>query len=703
MNFQAHDVGLFHSRHRISGNNGVRKGIDPKHPLSEIRSFDVFDTCLTRRVGAPTDLFREVARRVLLERGVTPDRPRIEDFVAARIEAESAVRKGTSSEDITLTQIWSALGASMGWASEESLLRHELDVEAESLVAVAATRSLIGKLRTEGYRIIFVSDMYLPTAFIGGLLERHGFIREGDGLYVSGEIGKMKSSGNLFRHVLDSEKAPPSRIVHHGDDRHSDYLVPRGMGIRAELLTEGRLTGAEHDLLRMSRETESASRLAGGMKSFRAASNAHDANETALVSQFIGPFVMGFAAWVLRQAREAGIKRLYFLSRDCQMAWKVARELAPHYGDIDCRYLHVSRQALHLPSATDLSPEGMPWMRRRFEKPVLKDLLAKLELNYGELASSFVGLAGAQGESFRLESGEDWKHFWSGINSPPVREVLLQLIESRRKKALLYFESQGLLDDCPWAVVDLGWYLSGQRSLSHILKHSGRRVPVRGIYLALKQGRCSPAEAGLSEALIYENHPGMDHASSGSPVFEYQTLIEHIIGLADHPSVHHYEVGDGGAGAVFAGPLDLRARDFALGIHDKAVDFALKNHDLLDDFKNPGFCRESLSLLADTFFKRPAEPCARALLPLTVANDQNESDSMPLLRELDLAKACSALDAGSGFYPPETIGCFWREGALAITPRSRVRLAALLTRVVGRFRRTRNGIRRRLAMSAGFR
>lgn len=43
--------------------------------------------------------------------------------------------------------------------------------------------------------------MYLPSDFLKSLLQRFGFWEEGDRIYVSGEIGLTKYSGNLFRYV----------------------------------------------------------------------------------------------------------------------------------------------------------------------------------------------------------------------------------------------------------------------------------------------------------------------------------------------------------------------------------------------------------------------------------------------------------------------------------------------------------------------
>ena len=637
--------------------------------MSEIRSFDVFDTCLTRRIAVPSDLFYDVAQMVYLHLGLTPNRALIEDFVAARIEAERIARERALLEDITLAGIWEILQLSMGWASGESLQHYELKAEEDSLCPIKATRVIIQTLRQQGYRIVFVSDMYLPSEFIERLLQIHGFAEQGDGMYVSGEIGKMKISGNLFKYVLDQENIQASQLLHFGDNRHSDYTVPLSLGIRAELVQESQTTDNELRLLKNSRFPQASSKLVGAMRAFRSEQDSGYANISELVSQFIGPFVMGFAVWVLKQAQAQGIRRLYFLSRDCQLLWKVARELSPMFGEIECKYLYVSRQALYLPSATEISSEGMPWMRRSFEEPILKNLLAKIEMTYDDISSLMVELAGDQREKLRLKSDQDWKRFWEIINQNPIKYQVDSLINRRREETRLYYQSQGLFEDTPWAIVDLGWYLTGQRSLWTIMKQFGWNKKIRGFYLALKNGRCSSAAAGLSEALIYEGSPHLQSSQLESSIFQYQTLLEHIIGCADHPTVHHYDVDGSKVGPVFVSSIDDSTKDFAAKLHSTVIDFVAKNIHLVEYFKNPDFCRETLSSITCNSFKYPTENSAKAIQGLSIAIDQNELDLMPIVKKLTLDDLLKHYfperylkDSGSSKQP-----FFWLEGSLAIT------------------------------------
>ena len=648
--------------------------------MKEVRSFDVFDTCLTRRVGVPTALFYDVAQRAFARLGIVLTQSLMEDFVAARIAAEQTARQKARREDIKLEEIWRILLCSMGWKMDITMALCELEAEEASLVPIASMRKMVQACRRENCRIVFVSDMYLPAEFIWSQLRKHGFAENGDGLYVSGDIGKIKATGNLFKHVLYKENVSAAKVRHTGDNKHSDYDIPHQLGIRAELFKDAHLSEVEHRLLQTSPDLPAASRLVGAIRSFRLEHEDGDEPVSELTSQFIAPVVMGFALWVLKRAQANNVKRLYFLSRDCQLTWKVACELAPLFDNIDCRYLYVSRQALYLPSATEISPEGMPWMRRSFEEPVLKSLLAKIELRFEDVQAIFKELVGDENENYRLRSELDWKQFWCGLNQEPIKERLNELIVSRREMARQYFESQGLFDTESWAVVDLGWYLTGQQALWKILRMFGWKKAIQGIYLALRQGRVGCDGAGISEALFYQLSSDFPADKAEENIFSRQTLLEHIVGCADHPTVHHYEINGGQPRPAFATPVNEVALMLCHKLHDQVLAFATYNEALAKDFKNARMVRESIASISAFFFQHPTKKTAMSLNGLYMGCDQNGLDSQRVVRPLTIREIFRMVLPHwvSLTQLPKASPYFWSEGSLAITPRSTIRIARMI-------------------------
>lgn len=666
--------------------------------MKTVRSYDVFDTCLTRRTAVPSGIFYAAARKVFSRLGLAPERAIVEDFVAARIQAERAARRQTSSEDVTLEEIWRILTRSMGWQWDATLAACELEAEDESLVPIAAMRREVQAARQAGDRIVFVSDMYLPADFVAKQLKKHGFAEAGDGVYVSAAIGKTKGSGNLFRHVLQQENVAPETFLHTGDNSHGDFAIPRSLGIEARLCEPARMTRTELGMLQAEGDSHGAA-IAGTMRAFRLAGNSAEMDPMhELAAQFIGPFVMGFATWVLQRAQEQGVKRLYFLSRDCQLASKVARELAPQFGGIDCRYLYVSRQALFLPSAEAISPDGMPWMRRDFEEPVLKKLLAKIELTYENVEAVLGDLAGHKRGDYHLKSDEDWARFWKALDTEPVKTRINNLIATRRNLTRKYFEAEGLFQDVPWAMVDLGWALTCQQSIWKMLKKWGRPETMRGYYFGLVKPRIGPEGAGLSEAIFYQLASDFPDSTKVGNVFARITLLEHIVGCADHPTVHHHEeLVSGGMGAAYAGSVNETTLKFCHRLHERTLAFVRESKSLVEDFKDPEVCQRVLASLVPVFFSSPTESSASALLGMSATGDQNGLDPLPIVEPLDWGKALLPIwpKAKTSTGKWQTSDSFWLEGSIALTPPRVRKLSIMVQRAANRWAKIRGTASRR--------
>ena len=93
---------------------------------------------------------------------------------------------------------------------------------------------LYNKLRSKGKKTILISDMYLPTDVIKKILDKCG-IKEYDGLFISAEYGVTKHNGQLYDLIIKEMNISKDDLFHIGDNRHSDYLVPKRKGIQAYL------------------------------------------------------------------------------------------------------------------------------------------------------------------------------------------------------------------------------------------------------------------------------------------------------------------------------------------------------------------------------------------------------------------------------------------------------------------------------------
>jgi predicted HAD superfamily hydrolase len=166
-------------------------------------------------------------------------------FVSARVLAEFVSRRTCFLEDVSLADIYLTMARSLDLPQEisEKLLLLELDIESKCIKPIRQICDRIQECRAEGDRIIFISDMYLPTKFIASQLARFGVLSDGDSVYVSGELGITKVSGKLFQHVLEQEDIVATQLIHCGDNPHSDVFVPKSLGLRLDPMVAKKFHG----------------------------------------------------------------------------------------------------------------------------------------------------------------------------------------------------------------------------------------------------------------------------------------------------------------------------------------------------------------------------------------------------------------------------------------------------------------------------
>ena len=144
-------------------------------------SFDIFDTCLVRKCGSSDNIFCIWADRALGK----VDRSYLKDLINSRLNAEKTARRNSGKEDVSLDDIYRNLSLeSFPNLSKPALKRLELEVERENLSPVRQALDLIRNYRKKGKRILFISDMYLPSDFLKSQLRRFGFWEEEDRIYV---------------------------------------------------------------------------------------------------------------------------------------------------------------------------------------------------------------------------------------------------------------------------------------------------------------------------------------------------------------------------------------------------------------------------------------------------------------------------------------------------------------------------------------
>ena len=311
--------------------------------MKHISSFDIFDTCLIRRCSTPENFFDVLSIRVF--NGEVEEWVR-QEFVAARRLTEQQLCQ--ENPYYTLQDIWQAFT----WThqllkTKEKLCQLEQDMEKEMLVPVLKMREKVNECRKHGETIIFISDMYLATSFLMEVMREHGFYQDGDSLYVSCECKATKYNGSLFQYVKEKEQLRSFRHWHHyGDNKISDYQIPRKLGIRATLI-DHKYTPYQQQWLdndySLGFHTPSVMAGLGHAIRYSSAWTTH----TDFVLDIVAPFYCSLVYRIMHDAEKSGIKRLYFCARDAVIMYKIALLYAHIFPKIECNFLYISRKALY--------------------------------------------------------------------------------------------------------------------------------------------------------------------------------------------------------------------------------------------------------------------------------------------------------------------------------------------------------------------
>lgn len=310
--------------------------------MTKISSFDIFDTCLVRKCGTPENMLDVLSLRVFS--GPVEEWVR-QQFVIARKEACQKVWMDVPKG--TIKDIYHSLEFEHpSLKSIEELIAIECDLEQELLLPVISVRDNIDALRAKGNHIIYISDMYLPQEFVEGILRNTGFIKDGDSLYVSCNVGKTKESGDLYDYIREVEHLNVKEWTHYGDNQLSDCEIARKKGIKAKLIKHQYNpypANWYHSDFSISFKFPS---VVAGLSRAICLSNPENSHKD-LILDVAAPFYCSWMCQVLEDAQRQHVSKLFFMARDAYMIHKIALVMQQYYPDVQIDYIYSSRFALY--------------------------------------------------------------------------------------------------------------------------------------------------------------------------------------------------------------------------------------------------------------------------------------------------------------------------------------------------------------------
>jgi FMN phosphatase YigB (HAD superfamily) len=628
-----------------------------------IASFDVFDTLLTRIVGRPASLFLWLGHRLAAAGKLQCS---AEAFAAARVDAERRACRNAPGNQATLAEIYAELAWSLGMDAKrrDEMMGAELQLEEECIRVVPGAVERVAEARTAGAKVFFLSDMYLPKSFIIAELSKHGLWSDDDQCFVSGECRRSKRTGELFDHLLAHEDIPATSVAHCGNDAIADLAAPCARGIQIVPILHANLNRYEEILESHARDTQGlSSALAGASRLARLQVPTNDEHLGALRDISAGvaaPVLTAYVLWILHKARQEGLARLYFVSRDGQILCDIARRLSPKIGFRgECRYLYGGRQAWFLAaSASDMS-RWEEWCFEESEFLSVSSQLTRAGLKPEQWREALEGLGFSAATFSANLSPPDRDRLRQWLRSAPIAEKITEEAFLRRGVLKKYLAQELVLGSTRWGLVDVGWRGRLQYYLEQVLADEGAQPPT-GFYFGLS-ARSRYASKGPQHCYFFDDDRQVGY---GNDLRFLATPIE-IFCAANHGVVMGYQERQGVIHPVLREECNSSAMSWGLEtVHrtiGQFVDCLHLDPSLVNERADLRPCTSSL---LKCFWKTPLLSEAVAWGRHQFEADQAGAYQLPLASPYSLKDVWDTYRRGGN---PRRNDCEWKPGSMAMT------------------------------------
>ena len=468
----AADKRVRYRRHRLASSADARfqRALAP----AAVVSIDVFDTALVRYVPAPADVF-EIAAVRLRHAGALDVAP--ETFRDLRADAERDARRSAANagrEEVTLEEIYVALGRRLPALDVAVAMETELTVERAVCVANPDIARLVDSLDARGRRVVFVSDTYLPEAFVAELLDRAGYGARHT-LFVSNAFGATKERGTLLPIVARELDVAPGAIVHVGDNVGADVTAARRCGVDAYWYAR--------PVRKPRRGATLADKVLDRIADVAAMSDDRSRDDRMLrdVSyRVIAPIFLGVVQWMVEHITSEPTDLVLFCARDGFFLNQIYQRFARYATLPPALYFEVSRRALVFPGMTALDKRALDVLCANNAPLPVSEYFARIGIDVrrypGQLAAC--GLS-ADARIYDQDSRRRVRELFVRLE-----DAVLERARAERALMVAYLAQSGVFEAHDLVLIDIGWGGTLQQALAGVLASEGKPRNIRAYYLS---------------------------------------------------------------------------------------------------------------------------------------------------------------------------------------------------------------------------
>lgn len=205
-------------------------------------SLDVFDTLLFRDDSSEITRFFEIGTlmsKIVRKSEVFRKTKPVDAFVARHLGVKASYRasdrvKGAREGSLTEIHRVASRLISGSDAFVDTFIEAELEYESGRLTLNTLLHDYMRKMKSRGYKVALLSDMYMHDDQIQRLLESAGVV-EGDFdiLLSSADTKVSKASGGIFHIAEERLGCKSSDFFHIGDSYVGDFKMPKKHGWNA--------------------------------------------------------------------------------------------------------------------------------------------------------------------------------------------------------------------------------------------------------------------------------------------------------------------------------------------------------------------------------------------------------------------------------------------------------------------------------------
>lgn len=526
-------------------------------------SFDVFDTLVQRPLESPKDVFY-IVELLAPERGL-----RVPNFSLIRPEAEKEVRRGVAHGEVSLELIYHRIKDLYGLTETNLAKLHDLEIEVELKLCSAkpAGYELWSKAKSLGLPFILTSDMYLSSDTISKICTNAGY-SGWQKIYVSSEYAVSKSQGGLFDVVLRDLGVRPSQLIHIGDNWKADIKRASERSIGTIWLPNPEKQFKKSKLKKNT-----------GHRNIRVAPDLMRSFCVSLISQrtfssrkpklstrdigymALGPCVYAFTTWLAHEAKQRGVSKLFFLSRDTSLFLKAYKMLGESNSNLlPAQYMFSSRRAACLPSIAS-DEDIIDIACSFFDESTTPAELVKARFG---LKESYLTHSRLSASGFASAHEAIGKTQFSRISKLCLllRDDILRSAREERSAALTYLAKLGFDKEKKPAFVDIGWSGTIQKSMTRLVNR-----PTTGLYYATFE-RAAELIADGNEVYSFAEH--LRRAPRKNKLASNRLLTEFVFCGSEKSLVRFDSNGDPVFRENDLSPYILRELD---QLHEGAIDF----------------------------------------------------------------------------------------------------------------------------------